>query len=158
MFGTFTGYGDYFEDKNENESELSSRLPEIKKGDIVEVATLAAVPTLHNATNYDELAHLRILGNNRGNYVFKSFLGLVTHSDESKIRSTGVVDKKMMLEYDVEPRFLGDECIVLSEHHVRRIVKMQRGSFCSKCKEYNPEHEAQGEIYVCKSCTFNPYR
>jgi hypothetical protein len=158
MFGMMGLTPDWNEVLDDEENTTMSTDDIIEQDDIVEVATCELKPTLCTSTRYEALASLRVLGTTISDER-TLYLLLVTDVDAAKIISNVVVDKRHMLEYDVEDRFYGDNAIVVSELHIRRIVLKQNGRFCVRCKEYNRHVRIpKSEAYVCQACVLNPYR
>lgn len=139
-------------DSNRDDSER------IVVDDIVEVATRDRRPVLSSAMRFDALANLRILGENRRGAVTE-YLALVTAGDEDHVLPTLTVERCLLRDYDVDPRFHGENALLLSELFVRRIVQRQRGRFCQRCEDYNRDVRMEhDEVYFCLSCKNNPYR
>jgi hypothetical protein len=158
MFGMMGLAPDWNEVLDGEENAAMSTDDIIEQDDLVEVATRELKPVLCTSTRYDELAHLRVLGEAQAE-ARTLYLLLVTDVDAAKISATVMVDKWHMLEYDVEDRFYGDAAIVVSELHIRRIVLKQNGRFCSRCKDYNRDVRLpKDQDFVCQACVLNPYR
>lgn len=153
------GLADWNDSLEEDEYDSKSFNEVVEQDDIIEIATRNLKPILCTSSNYDELAHLRVLGENKSAEIRTLYLLLITDVDASKVASTIKVDKKNSREYNVEDRFLGENAIIVSELHIRRVVLKQNGRFCSRCKDYNRDMRLpKNEEYICKSCVLNPYR
>jgi hypothetical protein len=155
MMGMEPGWNEQLDDDGDGSSPMNDF---IEQDDIVEVATRELIPVLRSTTKYDQLAHLRVLGemmtDSRTLYLL-----LVTDVDASKIMSNVKVDRWHTVEYDVESRFYNDNAIVVSELHIRRVVLKQNGRFCVRCKDYNRDMRLpKNEIYTCQACVLNPWR
>ncbi len=130
---------------------------DVVPGDIVEVATRYGKPALAKSENYDDMAQLRVLGSVQGDRIV--FVMLVTEADVKHVLPNTRVTKRMIDEYGIEKRFLGDEAILVSDLHVRGMVKQQRGRWCEKCDEYNEDVRTDyAEVYYCLTCRENPWR
>lgn len=130
---------------------------DVTPGDIVEVATRHGKPVLAKSQNYDDKAQLRVLGSAQGDRIV--YVMLVTQADVEHVKPNTRVDKRMLHDYGIEKRFLGEDAIVVSDFHMRRIVKQQRGRWCEKCDEYNEEVRTDySEVYFCPTCRDNPWR
>lgn len=131
--------------------------PIILVGDIVEVATRYGKPVLATCKDYDTIAQLRVLGQCQG--VRLLYAMLVTGGDMKHVVPTARVDKRMSKDYNIESRFLGDDSVVVTDEHVRMIVKEQRGRHCEKCDEYNEDVRSDcSVVYYCGTCRDNPWR
>ncbi len=157
MYGMFS----FIPDQNDDDTEETVEDPfwsgdNVVVGDIVEVATRYGKPALSKSNNYDDKAHLRILGLAQGDRIL--YVMLVTNADVQILSNTRV-DKRMAQDYGIETRFIGEEAIVVSDLHVRGIVKKQRGRWCEKCDEYNEEVRMEySTVYYCHTCRENPWR
>ena len=159
MFGMMGLAPDWNEVLDDEESSTMSTDDIIDQDDIVEVATRELKPVLCTSTRYDELAHLRVLGETSSPEGRLMYLLLVTDVDAVKVISNVKVDNWHATEYDVEDRFRGDNALVVSEFHIRRIVMKQNGRFCSRCKDYNRDVRVpKSEPYTCAACRLNPFR
>lgn len=157
MFGMMGLAPDWNEVLDCEENTAMSTDDIIEQDDIVEVATRDMLPVLCTSTRYDCLAHLRVLGEARDDGR-TMYLMLVTDVDAPKIISNVRVDKWHTSEYNVEDRFFGDNAIVVSDLHVKRIVMKQNGRFCGNCKDYNRDVRLPKSLeYVCQRCVTNPY-
>ena len=126
-------------------------------GDIVVVATRAKKPVMATSKNFDDLAHLRVLGEAQGER--KLYLCLVTAGDSEHINPTTIVGKKHAFDYDVDKFYHDCDGVIVSDNHVRGIAKKQRGRFCEKCTEYNEDvRMLETEAYMCLACRENPWR
>jgi len=159
MFGMMGLAPDWNEVLDGEESTTMSEDDIIEQDDIVEVGTRELKPVLFTSERYEELAHLRVLGKACGSEGRTLYLLLVTDVDASKVVSNVKVDKWHTTEYNVEDRFYGDNALVVSELHVKRIVLKQNGRFCVRCKDYNRDVRLpKSEAYTCQACVLNPYR
>ena len=139
------------------EAEKTAWYESIVPGDIVEVATRYGKPALAKSENFDDKAQLRVLGSVQGDRLI--FVMLVTAADAKHVVANTRVDKRMLHDYGIESRFLGEEAIVVTDLHARRIVKEQRGRWCEKCDEYNEDVRTDyAEVYFCPTCRDNPWR
>jgi hypothetical protein len=126
-------------------------------GDIVVIATRALKPIFKTSENVEDQAELRVLGEAQGDS--KMYICLVTAGDAEHVRPTIVVGKNQAFNYGVESRFYGCDGIIVTENHIRRIAKKQRGRHCEKCTDYNEDiRMAADEAYLCLTCRQNPYR
>ena len=130
--------------------------PEV--GDIVEVAVRGRCVVFAGASDRDASATLRVLAtDDSGEYV--RHLLLVTDGDAAVVSSTLTIDKYVMDDWEVEPRFLGCEALIASELCLRKLTKKQQGKFCAKCTDYSEEACVDvGREYLCSSCRLNPWR
>lgn len=157
MFGSIWLNHD-LESKFDTEESNCSQTIFVEQDDIIEVATRDKKPILCTSTNYDELAHLRVLGKIKTE-THELYLLLVTNADIDKISSITRVNRQHLIDYDIENRFFDEMAVNISELHVRRVIAKQDGRFCNKCKEYNRHTNIPKNVeYTCKSCIFNPYR
>lgn len=156
MFSMF-GEVDWNIEEAVNAIEKANIEDKIHVGDIVLIATRDKNPVFKSTSDYNDEAKLRVLGEVGDEY--KQYLCLVTSGDAEHIMPTTVVNKTISREYEVESRFYGYDAIVVSELHVRKIAKKQRGCFCLKCMEYNEhmDHNNQAN-YLCSTCKTNPWR
>ncbi len=154
MIGTF-GYVTC-ENGDDDDECLPALSDDLAAGDIVEVATRYGKPALAKSDNYDDKAHLRILGMAQGDRMV--YILLVTGADVQILSNTRV-NARMAHDYGIEERFIGEEAITVSDLHVRSVVKRQRGRWCGKCDEYNEEVRVDhSEAYHCRACRENPWR
>lgn len=159
MWGMFGLSPDWLSQQNEESGEKVSWDSDdtVHVGDIIVVATRSKKPVLQTSENYDDLAQLRVLGQAQGDRML--YLCLVTAGDSEHITPTVIVGRGQAHDYGVDPFFNGCDGIILSEFHLRRIAKKQRGRFCEKCTEYNEDvRTPETEPYLCLTCRENPWR
>lgn len=157
MFGSIWLNHDLESEFDIEESNCSQTIF-VEQDDIVEIATRDKKPILCTSTVYDDLAHLRVLGKIKTD-THELYLLLVTNADVDKVLDTTCVNKKHLIDYNIENRFLNELAVDVSELHIRRVVAKQDGRFCKNCKEYNRHvHLPKDAEYICQSCIFNPYR
>ncbi len=139
------------------EETVEKPAPTIVSGDIVEVATRYGKAVLATCKDYDTVAHLRVLGQCQGDRMI--YVMLVTGGDVKHILPSGRVDKRLSREYNIDGRFFGEESVIVTDLHVRGLVKEQRGRYCEKCDEYNEDVRTDySEVYFCGTCRENPWR
>jgi len=156
MFGMLGFIPDLREIDTEETVE-KPQLPTFMRGDIMEVATKYGKAVLSNCKDYDTVAQLRVLGECQGDRLI--YVMLVTGGDVKYILPSGRVDKHISREYNIDGRFFGEECVIVTDLHVRRLVKEQRGRHCEKCDEYNEDVRTDySEVYYCGTCRENPWR
>ncbi len=150
------GWGADGDESDENDGLMYGGL--IVIGDIVEIATRNRKPILVTSNRFDDRAQLRVLGE-AIDMERTMYLLLVTDGDAAHVTPTWIVNKGHIVDFRVDPRFIGCDCIISSRLYMRRVIKEQRGQFCKKCTEYNEEARIQfGEKYLCRSCRENPWR
>jgi len=143
-----------FPDLCETVDATPIRVLDVVVGDIVQVATKHGKPVKTDCVDYDSVAQLRILGEAMGSRVM-----LVTGGDMKHVLPTGRVNKRMMSEYAIESRFMNEDYVIVTDLHIRALVKQQRGRFCEKCDEYNEDVRTEySEVFYCTACRQNPWR
>lgn len=144
-------------DYSDNDEPVHPKI-QVDIDDIVQIAVRDMQPVFYTSTKYDELVQLRILGQHHDGEC-RRYVVLVTGCDSSKIKSSVVVNTKLQKEFGIENRFFGEEAVVMSELHIRKVISKQDGRFCSRCKEYNTHAKISKHIeYTCMHCKENPYR
>lgn len=129
----------------------------IHVGDIVAFATRNKRPVLITSENFDDTAELRVLGMAQGDRTL--YLCLITGADIEHVSPTTIVGRGQAYDYGVEPRFQGCDAIIVSDLHIRRIAKKQRGRSCDKCTDYNEDiRMPANEPYMCLTCRQNRWR
>jgi hypothetical protein len=156
MFGSFGLIPD-LQDVDVEEKPVKPEPLDIIPGDIVSVATRWGKAVAREADDFDSMATARVLGWAQGDRVI--YMLLVTEADYKHILPTARVDKRMIREYGIENRFLGEEAVVVSDLQLRSVVKEQRGRWCEKCDEYNEDVRTDhSQVYFCSTCRENPWR
>lgn len=141
----------------DEDDEAFDEEPPFVVGDIVEVATRLRKPVVANSLRFDDVAQLRIIGEAEDQR--RVFVMLVTQGDAEHVCPTLTVAKHHCVNFGVDERFLDCEGIIVSEHHVRRVVKQQRGAWCVKCSDYNEDVRLDdGQPWLCAACRDNPWR
>jgi hypothetical protein len=75
------------------------------------------------------------------------------------ILNTINIDAHRCKHMDINPRFLGEQMIHITESMVHQVVRLMDGACCCICQEFCSMAAANQEngLFVCWSCRRNPY-
>lgn len=75
------------------------------------------------------------------------------------VKNTIVMDRYCLKRMDIDPRFLGENMVHITESMVNQVVQRLDGLFCSICQTFCQYAVAnlEDDTFTCFSCRQNPY-
>ena len=126
-------------------------MPKLKLGDRVSVK-LDGTTVVGPYSDHTEVRTFDIIGVEDGRY-YLYVPPYITISDTVK------VDNYNYKKFNILPKFIGEEVILVAENKIYKIVSRLDGTFCDYCGEfYDYAVPNQGDKLICWSCRQNPYR
>jgi hypothetical protein len=127
-------------------------MPKLTVGDIINCRVKSA-QIVSPYRDYDEIKSFVIVAaDDNGYYIFVPHYYL--------IKGTFVLDQYASRVLDINPKYIGDDIILILENMVAFVESKLDGIACKICKEffsYAASNQPDGTM-ICFSCRENPYR
>lgn len=141
-------------------TEREQTVTDFRIDDIVICKLVDGSPVSRSDSEYDCKMSFKIIGQKETQFSAHEFVLYVPDYQIGDVRPNGRVSRKVMKEYDVDPRFDGDNMLYVRKSQIVNVESRLNGCRCCHCQEIfdMAEPNQEDDTFRCRACTENPYR